>query len=357
MLIILLIIIIAAAIFNHIHHIKERKKLIFYYKKRLEYVKQITESLQSTLDLDEVFIRTLNRLSDKFNFNPIFLYIIEKPLEGIYLKCIAISGMVSLKGIEKYSIHIEDKSDPIYSLIHNKKTVFDFNSPQLKKKTKLKNLSILPMMAANRIIGLLVTKEISDDQDLLPLKIFINEAGLSIENARLFKKVQNLSIIDELTQIYNRRYFYKRLSEEVELAKRYKNYISIAMIDVDDFKHYNDINGHLAGDICLRQIAKFIKSVTRKVDIVARYGGEEFIVILPATDKEGAFAICEKINKSVEKASFKQGEKQPLGKVTVSVGYATYPTDTQESENLVDLADKGLYRAKNSGKNKISVGI
>ncbi|OGS24625.1 MAG: hypothetical protein A2297_05900 [Elusimicrobia bacterium RIFOXYB2_FULL_48_7] len=125
------------------------------------------------------------------------------------------------------------------------------------------------------------------------------------------------------------------------------------MIDIDDFKHYNDTNGHPEGDTCLALLSQILLKTVRPGDFVARYGGEEFCVVLPATNKDGAMIAAEKIRSAVEKSHFKNETAQPLKKVSVSIGVATYPTDGPESKTLIQSADKALYRAKNFGKNRV----
>jgi diguanylate cyclase (GGDEF)-like protein len=167
------------------------------------------------------------------------------------------------------------------------------------------------------------------------------------------QKAEDSVIVDDLTRLYNYRYFRHRLEQEVKRVRRYDRGMSLLMVDVDDFKWFNDKNGHLAGNQTLRKLGTILKESVREVDIVCRYGGEEFAVILPATLKGGALTVGEKIRRRVEKARFAGGSRQPKGKVTVSVGVATIPTDAQGMEPLIERADSALYRAKSKGKNRV----
>ncbi|OIO72606.1 MAG: hypothetical protein AUJ85_10050 [Elusimicrobia bacterium CG1_02_37_114] len=356
LLILSVVIVVLLYIYSHRTIVKERNNLTIAYHNKLRYLNEITESLRGTLELEKVFIEILNILSNNFGFTPIFVYLVERfPDANYFLRCIACPGAVSLSGIEIYDIPIDGKEDPIYPIIENREPVKAFESEKIKKIIKLPEASILPIVASDRIIGLLITKKIGEDQDLLPLTIFANQSGFAIENAQLYKKTQELTIIDELTQVYNRRYFDSRLPEELELAKRYKSRLSFGMADIDDFKYYNDKNGHQAGDECLKRIAAIMGNSIRSGDVVARYGGEEFVIILPATDKNDALIPCEKIRSAVETAPVAYGEKQPLGRVTLSIGIATFPTDAKDVYTLVNQADRALYMAKDAGKNKVVV--
>lgn len=156
---------------------------------------------------------------------------------------------------------------------------------------------------------------------------------------------QQLSITDGLTELYNHRYFRELLTREIATAKRYSHPLSLLMIDIDNFKKYNDTLGHLAGDKALRKIAKALKASCRASDVVARYGGEEFAILVPYTKKEGAAVVAERLRRLIEKAQ--------AGKLTVSIGVASYPSDAQEEEQLISCADQALYKAKNSKKNMV----
>ena len=152
----------------------------------------------------------------------------------------------------------------------------------------------------------------------------------------------DLAVKDALTGLFNRRYFNELINIEVNRVKRSPAALSLLMLDIDNFKNYNDTEGHPAGDELLKGVAKVLKSSVRAVDMVCRYGGEEFIVILPQTDKSGAQIIAERIRVQV-------GLFFPT---TISIGISTFPEDGKEIEQLVEKADNALYKAKQSGKNK-----
>lgn len=167
------------------------------------------------------------------------------------------------------------------------------------------------------------------------------------------EQLRQLAITDGLTELYNYRFFKEQLHLEISRAKRHNINVSIAMIDIDYFKNYNDTNGHPAGDIVLKNIAQLLSSNIRKIDIAARYGGEEFALILVETDKQAATYVATKIKKLVEQHRFQYEETQPNGKLTISMGVATFPDDAIKPEELVSLADKRLYQAKKNGRNRV----
>lgn len=162
-----------------------------------------------------------------------------------------------------------------------------------------------------------------------------------------------LSYIDDLTGIYNHRFFIQQLNMEIERQKRYATPLSLLMIDIDYFKHYNDTNGHLAGDQALRAIALLIQHGVRQTDIIARYGGEEFSAILINTEKQGAKRIAERVRRNVADTRFPNERFQPNGDLTVSIGVGTFSPSISTLTGLIRDADKALYRAKRAGRNRV----
>jgi diguanylate cyclase (GGDEF)-like protein/PAS domain S-box-containing protein len=162
-----------------------------------------------------------------------------------------------------------------------------------------------------------------------------------------------LSYTDDLTGIYNHRFFIEQLTLEVERQKRYSIPLSLLMIDIDYFKNYNDTNGHLAGDQALKAISILIQRGVRQTDIVARYGGEEFSAILINAGREKALEIAERVRRNVADTRFPNESAQPNKDVTVSVGVATFSSSISTLTDLIREADHALYRAKKRGRNRI----
>ncbi|GAJ23883.1 unnamed protein product, partial [marine sediment metagenome] len=157
---------------------------------------------------------------------------------------------------------------------------------------------------------------------------------IAINNAVLHKKIKELSITDGLTDLYVYRFFQSKLDEELRRAQRYQESLSLIMMDIDGFKSINDSYGHIAGDEALKEVAQILKKICREVDIIARYGGEEFTIILPTTDKEGAFYVAERIRKAIKNYEFKSPREEPI-RLTVSCGVVSYPESAKEKEALI----------------------
>jgi diguanylate cyclase (GGDEF)-like protein len=165
--------------------------------------------------------------------------------------------------------------------------------------------------------------------------------------------LKNLAIRDGLTTLYNHRYFQEALAVELVRSRRYTRNVSLVFMDVDYFKKYNDAHGHPDGDKVLIALSNIFRDSVRVSDIVARYGGEEFVLLLPETTKENALRVAEFIRKKVSDHPFPGRETQPLGRVTISLGVATFPQDGTDGSSLIERADKALYEAKRTGRNKV----
>jgi two-component system, cell cycle response regulator len=179
----------------------------------------------------------------------------------------------------------------------------------------------------------------------------LRKKNVELEKHNTFLK--NLSIRDGLTGLYNHRYFQEVLTTELVRSRRYDKCMSVIMVDVEHFKKYNDTYGHPVGDTLLITLARLILDTLRASDTVARYGGEEFVLILPETQKEGALHVAENLRKRVQDHPFPGRDTQPLGGITISLGVAEFPLDGTDGSSIIERADKALYKAKESGRNKV----
>ncbi len=187
--------------------------------------------------------------------------------------------------------------------------------------------------------------------DLRLLTIISDLAATALENAKLYHRIEELAIRDGLTGLYCQRYFKDRLAEDIVKVTRINQPLSLLILDIDDFKGYNDKYGHIAGDIVLKVIGDSLQSSLELGDLAARYGGEEFVIILFGKSKAEAQKFAESIRKKIESEKFvlRQAETH----VTVSIGCATFPEDTNSREELIRFADGALYAAKKQGRNRV----
>jgi diguanylate cyclase (GGDEF)-like protein len=200
-----------------------------------------------------------------------------------------------------------------------------------------------------------ISGEVFSEDDLSLLRSFASYASIALERSTYYSlagQLKELSITDSLTGLFNRRYFEERFIEELHRSDRHGLSFSLAMIDIDDFKLFNDTEGHLAGDEVLKYIANSAKECLRVIDVIARFGGEEFAVIMPQTEKDEAFLVAERIRNTVKEQFPFARTAFPRNSITVSIGISTFPHDGKERKELIRHADKALYRAKMEGKNR-----
>ena len=264
------------------------------------------------------------------------------------------SNIFALYDITKEITH-SLKKDELFSFFKDKlEEHMDFEDCRLVDSKadleKLKGYLKFPLFAKKSIIGYLLIKGILQ-QDKDKFSILARQFALGLRRARLYGKIEELSITDSLTGAHTRRYCLERFAEEFQRAEKHNLRLTLLMADIDHFKRYNDKYGHLVGDVVLKEITKTIKLCIREIDLLGRFGGEEFIIIFPDTSKEGAVFVAERIRQEIEKQQIKAYDETLNG--TISIGVATFPKDAVDYKELIDKADWALYRAKKMGRNRV----
>lgn len=223
---------------------------------------------------------------------------------------------------------------------------------------KTKSILCVPMKIEDHIIGVLevINRKERDrdyfiEEDIELCVTLGNLAAVAVHNAESYRN----AITDKLTQLYNFGYFREQLNKEIARARRYGHLLSLCMMDIDYFKNYNDKNGHQEGNIALVKTSDIIIKNSRDSDTIARYGGEEFIAMLPQTSKEEALVFAERVRNRVGETPYSGDKNQPSGKVTISIGIATFPEDATDIQELIVNADKALYRSKQNGRNRVTL--
>jgi diguanylate cyclase (GGDEF)-like protein len=218
----------------------------------------------------------------------------------------------------------------------------------------------IPLKLGDQTIGVLnmsdkISGEVFSAEDMALVSSFAAYASIALERSTYYTlagHLKELSVTDSLTGLFNRRYFEERFFEELNRSDRHNLSFSLSMIDIDDFKLFNDTEGHLAGDEILKSIANIAKDCLRVSDVIARFGGEEFAVIMPQTEREEAMLVSERIRKSIKEQIPSTWSAFPRRSITVSIGVATFPYDGKERKELIRNADKALYMAKMEGKDR-----
>lgn len=320
------------------------------------------ETVATILDLEDVCHKILELASDSLDVEHASVMLLDDNEE--FLTTFASRGSRKPRGGETQKIIIGEgisgevakTGDPI--LIENLKTHERFQRSELRQEGS-RSLMSVPLKIKDRVLGVLnVTDKVNGEQfysnDLKLLLAMAQLAAISIQNARTYQN----AITDRLTSLYNYGYFREQLDKTIQIAKESQEGFSLLMFDIDHFKNFNDVNGHELANVALVRVSSmcmdnFRQRQDRVPDLVARYGGEEFMVILQQTEKKDAMSIAERIRQLIASTSFNGGENQPGGRLTISLGVASYPLDAQDSDGLINAADEALYQAKRSGRNNV----
>jgi diguanylate cyclase (GGDEF)-like protein len=322
---------------------------------------QLNQVMNSTLEVSVMFDRTLNLLRDFIGSSNLVLFLYHPETKELTArKAVGAEADIYSAAAFKLNEGITGAAalskELLYVLdINNDKRYLNYKSRSRDKGSMIS----APIVAKDQLLGVLNLHKAEiegfNDTDIQLIRATTNQLAVAIENSQLYEKTRLLSNTDELTNIPNRRYFQAILRRECAHAQRFNSSFSIIMIDIDHFKRYNDTYGHINGDLTLTRVATILLQNTRGVDQVARFGGEEFIVLLSNTDKEGACQVAEKLRQAVAVEEFvlsaREGEKI-TEKVSISLGIAEYPQDSNDLEVLIKKADRALYVAKAAGRNR-----
>ncbi|MHC4392167.1 MAG: GGDEF domain-containing protein [Planctomycetota bacterium] len=212
-----------------------------------------------------------------------------------------------------------------------------------------------PIVHNRRILGMITVEGLPGASRFAKRMVTVaaNLGAVALANADIRGQIQRMADSDALTGLFNKRYFFEQIAKFLEVARTRRLKVSLFMFDIDNFKHYNDRNGHQAGDEALKLTGKLLREHVKEGQLAARYGGEEFILVMPGLDREAALACAEKFLETLTETNFPHGEAQPLGLVSVSGGIATFPEDGDKGSALIEHADANLYKAKKAGKNRV----
>lgn len=342
----------------------EREKLFRETRNQktgFEFLHTLSNSINKTLDIESILKISIRTICKKFrDLVPVFVV----SRGDVRLIMTGSQRFIDIRS--NFDQILDDVRNNLHENIENFTVKIDV--PQVRNRSlnripaiNLRSALWLSLNYNNNIcgyLGIFSTGETLQNLDLTAIRFLTlasNQIISAIENARLFNEVERLASIDGMTGVYNYRYFYSHLVREAQRAKRFKNDLSVIMIDIDHFKSFNDTYGHQAGDDVLREVGKILSCEARKIDIVARYGGEEFILVLPETSTGGALELAERIRSSVEVNDFAatvRGARMSL-KVTISVGVSSVSAAPSGVDALIKAADEALYHAKHSGRNQV----
>jgi diguanylate cyclase (GGDEF)-like protein len=225
-------------------------------------------------------------------------------------------------------------------------------------KMETRSLIAVPLRSRLRVLGVIqlvnVDRAQFRDQEIFFLRALCDYAAIAIENARWVEKIQELTITDDCTGLFNARHLYKTLETEVYRSARFAYEFSVLFIDLDHFKQVNDTHGHLIGSKLLAEIGYLVKAQLRLIDFAFRYGGDEFVVLLPQTGKDQALVVAKRLQEAMRASTFCRDEGLNLN-VRASIGLATYPHDARDAHDVIRQADEMMYLVKNTTRDNIGI--
>jgi diguanylate cyclase (GGDEF)-like protein len=338
-------------------------KVLKSKSKELTIFHEIGKALTSTLDIKEIMNIIMAKVNDLLEPENWSLLLVDDKKKNLVFEIVVGNSGKKLKDMsikigEGIAGWVAKTGEPLLVADVSQDKRF---TKKVDKKTKFSTESVIcvPLKSRGKILGVIElinrkSKQLYDESDLLILLIIADYAAIALENAKYVQKVQELTITDDLTKLYNSRYLHDFLDLEMKKVARYGEHLSIIFMDLDYFKQVNDTYGHLVGSQLLVDIAKVIRSKLRDIDFAARYGGDEFVIVLSHTNKKNSLLVAKRIRKAINDTVFLKSEGLKIN-ITASYGIASIPEDAENKVELIKLADQAMYAVKASGRDNIKL--
>lgn len=322
----------------------------------------VAKALTSSLNLDSILQTIMDKMAEFFRPDTWSLLMVDEQRDELYFAIAVGDAAETLKTVRM------KLGEGIAGWVarHGESLIVPdvYNDPRFSRRvdemTKWKTRSIIcvPLQSKHRVLGVIqlinCAMESFGEQEMFFLHALCDYAAIAIDNARAVEKIQELTITDDCTGLYNARHLYKTLEAEVYRSARFGYEFSVIFLDLDHFKNVNDTYGHLVGSKLLQEIGFKIKSQLRLIDYAFRYGGDEFVILLPQTDKGAALVVAKRIQDMMRNTVFLVEDGLNLN-VRCSMGLATYPEDAKSSHEIIRQADEMMYVVKNSSRDNIAV--
>ncbi len=330
---------------------------------QLNTFNDIGKALTSTLNLKDILNVVMEKISELLRPKNWSLLLVDEEKKELYFEIVVGKGIESIKDMrlkigEGIAGWVAQESKPVLVPDVSKDSRFCDKADETSDFVT-KSIVCAPMRSKGKCLGVieLINKfenEPFGEEDLLMLMILADYTAIAIENANYLNKVEELTVTDDLTGLYNSRHLYRFLDYEVERTRRFKMSLSMIFFDLDKFKDVNDTHGHLIGSKLLKEIASVIKTILRKVDMACRYGGDEYVIVMPQTSKEQAYHAAKKFRELINNHLFLEEDGINLH-ITASFGVASYPQDAKDKLELINLADQAMYKVKSKTRDDIAM--
>ena len=328
----------------------------------LEIFHSVAKALTSSLDLDSILQTIMEKMAEYFQPDTWSLLMVDEDKNELYF---AIAVGTAAEALKNVRLKVGEGIAGWVAKNGERLIVPDvMTDPRFAKRidemTKWETRSIIcvPLRSKHRVLGVIQLVNVHLDhftnQETFFLQSLCDYAAIAIENARAVEKIQELTITDDCTGLYNARHLYKTLEAEVYRSSRFGYEFSVLFIDLDHFKAVNDTHGHLVGSKLLAEIGYLIKAQLRLIDFAFRYGGDEFVVLLPQTGKDSAINVARRLQDSLRASVFCKEEGLNLN-VRASMGMATFPHDAKTPHDIIRQADEMMYLVKNTTRDNIGI--
>ena len=337
--------------------IKDENRALNRRATDVENLYEVTRKMSKALEFDDIFKTFNESLNRGIRFRECKLLLIAKENGSPFIEKAYKMRHPFEAGGENIKVSTPELKDEIALDLFNadQRPIFLTQErdgqllSRFYRKEGVQTLATNPLIVEDELIGILAVEDLNR-KDLDKFLILAGQFAMEIKKVKLYEEIQELAIVDGLTGAYMRRHFLERVKEEIKRAEHHKLNVSFLLVDIDHFKFCNDRHGHLVGDAVLSQLADILKKNLREIDIICRYGGEEFAIAMPDTGKDAAMVAAERIRETVEGFAFEAYDDRV--NMTVSIGVSSYPSDGIKTKQLIDAADRGLYKAKHTGRNK-----
>ena len=336
----------------------EKKRQI----QELSIFHDVAKALTSSLDLDSILQTIMEKMAEYFRPDTWSLLMVDEERDELYFAIAVGDAAESLKSVrlkvgEGIAGWVARHGEHV--VVPDVYTDARF-AKRIDQSTKWETRTIIavPLRSKHRVLGVIQLVNVDmngfGDGELFFLQTLCDYAAIAIENAKSVEKIQELTITDDCTGLFNARHLYKMLESEVYRSSRFGHEFTVMFIDLDHFKQVNDTHGHLIGSKLLGEIGFAIKAHLRLIDSAFRYGGDEFVILLPQTSKDSALVVAKRILDLFRASAFCHEEGLDLN-IRASIGLATYPADAQSAHDIIRQADEMMYAVKNSTRDNISV--